>query len=136
MPVARRGISPDFLRFAVVGTLGFCWDTATVYTVKLFANLYVAGAAGFLVAATANWLLNRVWTFRHQTHDAAHLQWVRFMLANSVGFVFNRGVFFILITVSPLCHRIPVLAIIAGSFAGLTFNYFLSKRFVFRYTQP
>jgi putative flippase GtrA len=130
--VALRRISPDFLRFGVVGTLGFCWDTATVYTVKLFTNLYVAGAAGFVVAATANWLLNRVWTFRHQTHDAAHRQWIRFMLANSVGFVLNRGVFFILITVSPLCHRIPVLAIIAGSFAGLTFNYFLSKRFVFR----
>jgi putative flippase GtrA len=130
--LTRPLISPDFLRFGVVGTLGFCWDTATVYTVRLFANLYVAGAAGFLVAATANWLLNRIWTFRHKTHGAAHRQWVRFMLANSVGFVLNRGVFFTLITASPLCHRMPVLPIIAGSFAGLTFNYFLSKRFVFR----
>ncbi len=132
MKTVVRAVNSDFFRFTVVGTLGFCWDTATVYTVKLFANLYVAGAAGFLVAATANWLLNRIWTFRHQTHDAAHRQWVRFMLANSVGFIFNRGVFFILITVSPLCHRMPVLPIIAGSFAGLAFNYFLSKRFVFR----
>jgi putative flippase GtrA len=40
-------------------------------------------------------------------------------------------VFFTLITVSVVCHRQPVLAIIAGSFAGLAFNYFLSKKYVF-----
>jgi len=127
----RTGISPDFIRFGMVGSLGFCWDTATVYLVKSFANLYVAGICGFLVAATANWAVNRLWTFRHLDHIAAHHQLVRYVLANCVGFVFNRGTFFALISISPLCHSQPVLAIIAGSAAGLSFNYFLSKKFVF-----
>ncbi len=130
--VARTGIAPDFLRFGVVGTLGFCWDTATVYTLRHTVGLYAAGAAGFVVAASANWALNRVWTFRHQDHEPAHTQWAKFMLANFIGFILNRGTFFILISVSRLCRSEPVLAIIAGSFAGLAFNYFLSKRFVFR----
>lgn len=129
--LARSGLNPDFIRFGIVGVQGFFWDTATVYGLRHIAGLYIAGACGFLVAATANWAINRVWTFRHQTHIAAHRQLPRFLLANFIGFIFNRGTFFTLISVSALCYRQPVLAIVAGSLVGLTFNYFLSKRFVF-----
>jgi putative flippase GtrA len=129
--MARSGLSPDFIRFGIVGVLGFFWDTATVYGLRHAAGLYVAGACGFLVAATANWAINRVWTFRDRVHIAAHQQLPRFLLANFVGFIFNRGTFFTLISVNALCYRQPVFAIIAGSLVGLVFNYFLSKRFVF-----
>ena len=129
--LSRSGVSEKFIRFAVVGTLGFCWDTGTVYALRGLTGLYVAGVFGFLVAATANWGVNRIWTFRHHVHAAPHVQWVRFLIANSVGFVFNRGTFFAVISLSTLCHNQPVFPIIAGSIAGLCFNYFLSKRFVF-----
>jgi putative flippase GtrA len=84
------------------------------------------------VAGTANWAVNRLWTFRHLGHESAHQQLMRFLAVNSIGFIFNRGTFFILISTSLRCRDQPVLAIIAGSAAGLCFNYFLSKRFVFR----
>ncbi len=129
---ARLGLSEHFLRFGVVGGLGFCWDTGTVYALKGVIGIYAAGVTGFLVAATANWALNRLWTFRHAPRTAAHVQWLKFLAANSIGFVFNRGTFFTLITIFPLCLHDPVLAIIAGTFAGLFFNYLLSKKFVFR----
>jgi putative flippase GtrA len=129
--LSRFGLSPDFIRFGIVGVSGFCWDTGTVYALKSVAGLYVAGTCGFLVAATSNWAINRLWTFRHLDHITAHHQLARFMLANLIGFIFNRGTFFTLISISPLCHSQPVLAIIAGSAAGLCFNYFLSKKFVF-----
>ena len=125
-------LNRDFIRFGIVGTLGFCWDTATVYALKGLAGLYIAGLCGFLVAGTANWAVNRLWTFRHLDHAAAHQQLMRFLAVNSIGFIFNRGTFFILIATSLRCRDQPVLAIIAGSAAGLCFNYFLSKRFVFR----
>lgn len=130
--LARFGLSETFLRFGMVGTLGFCWDTATVYALNPVAGPYSAGTCGFFVAASANWALNRAWTYRHQAHEAPHVQWLKFLIANLIGFVFNRGTYFTLITVSPVCHRHLVLAILAGSAAGLVFNYFLSKRFVFR----
>lgn len=130
--LARFGLSEHFIRFAVVGAFGFCWDTATVYALRGICGLYIAGTAAFFVAATANWVVNRLWTFRGQTHEALHIQWAKFLAANAVGFVFNRGTFFILISISTLCHDNPVLPIIAGSICGLLFNYFLSKRYVFR----
>ena len=130
--VARLGFSERFVRFGIVGVFGFCWDTATVYATRGFAGIYLAGVLGFLVSASANWALNRVWTFRGQVHVAPHIQWARFMAANAVGFVFNRGTFFILVTISPLCRQNPVIAISAGAIFGLAFNYFLSKKLVFR----
>src|ERR1700734_2885151 len=73
--LARTGLSADFIRFGMVGALGFCWDTSTVYATKNHFGLYVAGTLGFLVAATANWVMNRYWTFRHRSQGAAHVQW-------------------------------------------------------------
>ncbi|MDE1896861.1 MAG: GtrA family protein [Rhodospirillales bacterium] len=130
--IARLGVSESFIRFAIVGTLGFVWDTGTVYLLRPFVNLYIAGTCSFIVAATINWIINRLWTFRHVEHGAAHVQWVKFLAANAVGFVFNRGTFFLLVAFSPVVVKHPVIGIAAGSAAGLIFNYLLSKRFVFR----
>jgi putative flippase GtrA len=85
-----------------------------------------------MVAASANWALNRVWTFRGQGSGPAHRQWARFMAANLVGFVLNRGAYVILIATSPLCADKPVLAVAAGAVAGMFANFFLARRLVFR----
>ncbi|MCB5943559.1 GtrA family protein [Acidocella sp. KAb 2-4] len=130
--LARLGLPESFIRFGIVGVLGFCWDTGTVYLLRGHTNLYVAGTCGFLVAATANWAANRLWTFRHHDHAAPHVQWAKFIAANAIGFVFNRGVFFTLVARFTLVDQQPVIGIIAGTCAGLVFNYLLSKRFVFR----
>lgn len=130
--VSRIGLSEAFLRFATVGTLGFLWDTGTVYLLRPHVNLYVAGTCGFVVAATFNWFINRIWTFREIQHAPMHIQWGKFLAANAVGFVANRGTFFLLVAFWPLVVEHPVIGIAAGSMAGLVFNYFLSKTLVFR----
>ncbi|SHF29038.1 GtrA family protein [Acidocella aminolytica] len=129
--IARLGFSESFIRFGIVGTLGFVWDAGTVYLLRPFVSLYIAGTCSFIVAATINWIINRLWTFRHVEHAAAHVQWAKFIAANAIGFVFNRGTFFLLVAFSPLVVKHPVIGIAAGSAAGLVFNYLLSKRFVF-----
>ena len=130
--LARTGISADLLRFGVVGVIGLMVDTTTVYSLRAPLGLYAAGVCGFMVAATANWAMNRLWTFRHRVHAAAHKQWLRYLGANLIGFVVNRGLFFVLITISPVCHAQPILAIAAGALAGLLFNFLLSRKFVFQ----
>lgn len=122
----------QFLRFGTVGTFGFLIDTATVYASRGALGLYGAGVLAFFVAASANWALNRVWTFRGLGTAAPHRQWAMFLAANSVGFVLNRGAYFILVTVSTLCAANPVLAVGAGSITGMFANFTLSRRIVFR----
>ena len=121
----------QFLRFGVVGTCGFVVDTATVYALRGTFGLYGAGMVSYLLAATSNWALNRVWTFRGQGSGPAHRQWARFMLANLAGFVLNRGTYAALVTWVPLCASQPVFAVAAGSVAGMFVNFGLSRRVVF-----
>lgn len=130
--LSRFGFSESFIRFGIVGTGGFVWDTCTVYALRNFTNLYIAGSCGFLVAVSVNWALNRFWTFRSVQHAAAHIQWAKFLAANALGFIFNRGTFFLLIHFFPLVAAHPVIGIASGSIVGLGFNYALSKRLVFR----
>ena len=71
-----------FTRFGAVGRVGCVVDTATVYGLRGALGLYGAGIVAYFIAATVNWLLNRVWTFRGQGSGPAHQQWARFLGSN------------------------------------------------------
>lgn len=129
---SRLRLLAQFLRFGVVGTFGFVVDTACVYGLRHALGLYGAGAVAYVVAASANWLLNRVWTFRGQGSGPAHRQWARFLAVNMIGFVLNRGTYAALIATMPLAAQEPVIATAAGALAGMTVNFVLSRSMVFR----
>ena len=122
----------EFLKFGVVGTTGFVVDASTVYATRSMLGLYGAGMVAYLFGATSNWMLNRAWTFRGKGSQPAYRQWAMFLVANSLGFVLNRGTYAILVTFVALCAAQPVWAVAAGAIAGLGANFFLSKRLVFR----
>ena len=129
---ARLAVLLRFLKFGVVGTLGFVWDTVTVYATAPWVGLYGAGVVAYLVASTLNWLLNRLWTFRDHGGGQAYRQWALFILSGAGGFVLNRGTFFTLVATMPLCREYPVLAVAAGSLAGMFVNFTMASRVVFR----
>ena len=131
-----RALSPalitQFLKFGTVGAFGFMADTAIVYSLRPFINLYFAGLISYCIVATMNWALNRHWTFKgHGTDRPAHHQWARFMLTNLLGLTLNRGSYAALIAAFALCREQPVLAIAAGAVAGMFVNFTLSKKAVF-----
>lgn len=130
-PVRLRYLA-EFLRFGMVGSLGFVIDTTTVYALARPLGLYGAGAAAYLVAASANWAFNRAWTFRARARGAAHWQWARFISSNALGFLVNRGTYATLIAFSPVAHAHPVLAVAAGAVAGLGLNFIAARHWVFR----
>ncbi len=131
-----RAVDPtnvaQFLKFATVGTFGFLADTAVVYALRGALGLYAAGMVSYLLVASINWALNRAWTFRGQGSGPAHRQWARFMGANLLGLVLNRGTYAALVATVPLCAAQPVFAVAAGSVAGMMVNFTLSRQVVFR----
>jgi putative flippase GtrA len=129
---AHRLLLRQFAQFAVIGTAGFVWDTAVVYLTRPWVGPYAAGIISFFIVGSINWLANRFWTYRDLSHDALHRQLVRFLIANAVGFVLNRGTYITLVATQPLFHAHLVLAIAAGGLAGMFVNFFLSRRLVFR----
>ncbi len=122
----------QFLRFGLVGAMGFVVDTTTVYLLLGEVGVYWAGTLAYPVAASFNWAVNRVWTFRGLSTGSASAQWGRFLAVNLLGFGLNRGTYFILVTVSPFVAAHPVFAVAAGAVAGLAVNFDLSRRLVFR----
>jgi dolichol-phosphate mannosyltransferase len=61
----RRLLESQFARFCAVGASGYAVNLA-VYAALLAAGAHylVAAAIAFLVAATSNYVWNRIWTFR------------------------------------------------------------------------
>jgi len=122
----------QFLRFGVVGSIGFVVDTAVLYGgLALGLGLYAGRAVSYLAAATTTWALNRVWTFRGQGTASALQQWATFVLVCLIGFAFNYGTYALMVATMPLVAEHPVLGVAAGSLAGMIGNFLLSRRFVF-----
>lgn len=136
LPQAHAKLLAELLRFGVVGTLGFVVDTATLYlALALGAGLYGGRVLSYLAAASANWALNRAWTFRSADRSRPGRQWLMFLAVNLLGFVCNYGTYAVLVAGWPMAAAHPVIAIAAGSIAGLAGNFLLSRRFVFKTSQ-
>ncbi len=124
----------QFLKFGVVGTVGFLVDFALTYF-----GIYVLGmeriAAGFFAfpfAVTATWIGNRLYTYADKEHEPMAKQWSKFAAVCAVGIVFNRGTYSLLVGTLPLVYEHPVLGLIAGSCAGLVFNFLAASKLVFK----
>ncbi|BEU99772.1 GtrA family protein [Novosphingobium olei] len=121
-----------FLRFALVGAAGFLVDAGVLaLAVSMGAGLFAGRALSYLVAATFTWACNRRFTFA-ATQAPSVGEWARFLVANAGGGIVNLGVYSALVVAVPLVAHAPVLGVAAGSIAGLTVNFLLSRRFVFR----
>jgi putative flippase GtrA len=122
----------QFLRFGVVGAMGFVVDTTTVYLLLGSVGVYAAGLIAYPVAASFNWAANRLWTFRGLSTGSVSAQWGKFLVVNLLGFLLNRGTYVVLVSISPFIAQHPVFAVAAGAVAGLAVNFDLSRRHVFR----
>jgi len=129
----RAALAQQFLRFGVVGTIGFVVDTGVLYgMLGLGAGLYLGRAISYVAAATATWALNRAWTFRGRGSGPVHRQWALFVVVNLVGFALNYGTYAVLVATVPVVAAHPILGVAAGSIAGMFTNFALSRRLVFR----
>ncbi len=129
-----REMIQQFLRFGVVGTIGFLVDAAVLLgMLGLGLGPYSGRLLSYLAAASTTFALNRAWTFRAAPRDSPiAAQWGRFVILNLVGFAANYGTYAALIASLPLVAQHPVLGVAAGSVAGMSINFGLSRRFVFR----
>ena len=131
-PGAKAAPGSAFLRFALVGCLGFVVDAAVLKgALGLGAGLLSGRLASYLAAATTTWYANRRFTFAMEVPPSLG-EWWRFLLGNAVGGLTNYGVYAVLVRSLPFFAANPVLAVAVGSLSGLVINFALSRRFVFR----
>ena len=75
-----------FIKFGIVGLSGVIVDFGTTYMCKEWLRIqkYVANSIGFTVAASSNYILNRIWTFRSQNPEVAR-EYTEFFVISLVG---------------------------------------------------
>ena len=86
-----------FLKFGIVGASGVVVDFSVTYICKekFKIHKYISNTIGFTIAASTNWLLNRIWTF--QSHNPQVLtEYGKFLIVSLVGLGINTLILWIL----------------------------------------
>ena len=131
--MSTRPAKIEIALFSLVGAAGFVVDAAIVWALTSSgANAIIAQAIAFAVAVTVTWLLNRQFTFAQHASPNRLREWMHYVAANSLGAVVNNGVYVLLVLMVVIFSKEPVLAVAAGSLAGLVFNFTASRAWVFR----
>ena len=73
-----------FLKFGIVGVSGTIVDFTITWLFRDVVGLYdlVANAIGFTVAATTNYILNRIWTWRSQEKNVG-VEYLKFFAVST-----------------------------------------------------
>lgn len=79
-----------FIRFCVVGATGMLVDFGlTILCKEVFKiQKFIANSIGFVVAATSNYILNRIWTFQ-SSNTAVAMEYGKFFIVSIVGLGIN-----------------------------------------------
>ncbi len=122
-----------FLRFGVVGVVGFIVDVAVLYSVSGLIGLFYGRAASFFSAVFATWVLNRLWTFSHRRSGlSGNREFAVYLALMLLGGAINYSVYAWLIVFNQLTLQYPILGVAAGSLAGLFVNLATSRFVLFK----
>ncbi len=88
-----------FLKFAAVGLSGLFVDYAFTYLFKEIFKVqkYVSNSIGFIIAASSNYVLNRIWTFESENPDIA-LEYTEFLLISIIGLGLNNLILWLIVS--------------------------------------
>lgn len=94
-----KAVFYKFLKFGIVGASGMVVDFSLTYFFKEIIKIqkYVANAIGFTVAATVNYIFNRIWTF-HSNDPQVTLQFFKFFFISIAGLGINTFILYILVS--------------------------------------
>jgi len=88
-----------FIKFGIVGGSGVFVDFGFTYVFKEWLKIpkYIANAIGFSIAASSNYLFNRIWTF-HSTDPDVMYEYAQFFAISIIGLAINTLVLWILVS--------------------------------------
>lgn len=123
----------ELARFAVVGAVGFAVDAGVLQLLVAAAawSPFAARALSFPVALTSTFILNRIWTFQGLRMSTARA-YGAYGAIQLVGALINLLVFSICVLLAPSLYERPVIALAIGAGVAMLFNFYTSKRLVFR----
>lgn len=88
-----------FLKFAAVGFSGLLVDYGFTYLFKEIFKVqkYVSNSIGFTIAASGNYVLNRIWTFESDNPDIA-VEYTEFLVISLIGLGLNNLILWLIVS--------------------------------------
>lgn len=92
-------IITKFIKFGVVGFSGLIVDFGTTFLCKEILKIqqYVSNAIGFMLAASSNYYLNRIWTFESANPNVM-IEYSEFILISLIGLAINTLIIWLLVS--------------------------------------
>ncbi len=124
-----KGLIFKFLKFGIVGASGVIVDFGFTYLCKEIFKIqkYIANAIGFTIAASSNYLFNRIWTFNSQNPEIG-LEYSKFLFISLVGLGINTLILWVLVSKFNRNFYISKLFAIA---VVTVWNFFVNLMFTF-----
>ena len=118
-----------FIKFGVVGLSGVVVDFSITYLLKEKVKIhkYLANAIGFTIAASTNYILNRVWTFNSKNPQIS-TEYGHFIAVSLLGLGINSLILWLL--VSKLKWNFYFSKLIAIGFVTI-WNFFANVVYTF-----
>ncbi|MBU2652325.1 MAG: GtrA family protein [Bacteroidetes bacterium] len=88
-----------FLKFGAVGFSGLLVDYGFTYIFKEIFKVqkYISNSIGFTLAATSNYVFNRIWTFKSTNPDIA-LEYGEFLVISLIGLGINNLILYLIVS--------------------------------------
>ena len=85
------------IKFVIVGFSGLIIDFGLTFICKekLSLNKYLSNSIGFLVAASSNYFLNRVWTFESENPEII-VEFSSFFFVSIIGLLINNSILWLI----------------------------------------
>lgn len=115
-----------FFKFIIVGFSGMVVDFSITILLKekLKVHRYISSSAGFTLAASSNYLFNRLWTFE-SNNPKVLIEYGTFILISLIGLIINN-LFLYLFEKKLRFYFAKFLAIMVTSLWNFIANYYLN----------
>ena len=115
-----------FLKFIIVGFSGMIVDFSITILLKekLKIHRYISSSAGFTLAATSNYLFNRLWTFE-SNNPKVLVEYSTFFIISLIG-LFINNLFLYLFEKKLRFYYAKFFAILVTSLWNFSANYWLN----------
>lgn len=130
-----KSLITKFIKFGIVGASGMVVHFAVLYLLRdmVHINQFIANTIGFITAATTNYFLNRIWTFRSHEKQVG-VEYLKFILVSVIGLGINNGTLWLGGNLLPdwnLDWRFYILWVVAVGVTTL-WNFFGNMLFTFK----
>ena len=122
-----------FIVFSAAGVIGLITEISCVAFFFRFFELsaLTSKALAFPIAVFVTWIINRNLTFNEYKKSNFVTEFIKYLNVTLIGAMVNNSVYILIVNLFDTTLVTALLAVAAGSAAGLTTNFFGARRYVF-----